>query len=289
MGPAYSDKVVRDFGREWASFDQSGANEEDLYVSFRRYFEIFPWTELPPEPRGFDLGCGSGRWARFVAPRVGHLVCLDASSEALGVARRNLAAAPNCDFVLGDASSVPLADASMDFGYSLGVLHHIPDTMAGIRACVRLLKPGAPLLLYLYYRFENRPVWFRATWRATDVARRLISRLPYIPKLLLSQLIAGTVYLPLAMVAKLGARLGMDVSNFPLSFYRNGSFYSMRTDALDRFGTRRERRFTRGEIENMLTQAGLTNVRFSDSEPYWCVVATRPPDGSVKSGCLLLS
>ena len=40
-------------------------------------------------------------------------------------------------------------------------------------------------------------------------------------------------------------RLGTDVRHFPLSAYRDRSFYTMRTDALDRFGTRLERRFSR--------------------------------------------
>ena len=48
----------------------------------------------------------------------------------------------------------------MDFGYSLGVLHHIPDTCAGIKACARLLKRGGPFLVYLYYAFDNRAIAF---------------------------------------------------------------------------------------------------------------------------------
>ena len=43
----------------------------------------------------------------------------------------------------------------------------------------------------------------------------------------------------------------------------------MRTDALDRFGTRLEQRFSRNEIERMMTAAGLTDIVFSEREPYW--------------------
>ena len=52
---------------------------------FENYFSIFPWDTLPPNSVGFDLGCGSGRWARRVAPRVGTLHLID-PSEAIGVA-----------------------------------------------------------------------------------------------------------------------------------------------------------------------------------------------------------
>jgi ubiquinone/menaquinone biosynthesis C-methylase UbiE len=73
------------------------------------------------------------------------------------------------------AAQLPFKPESMDFGYSLGVLHHVADREGALRAAVRALKPGAPLLIYLYYAFDNRPRWFRALWRLSDVARRLIS------------------------------------------------------------------------------------------------------------------
>ena len=82
----------------------------------------------------------------------------------------------------------------MDFGYSLGVLHHVPDTANAIASCARLLKPGAPLLLYLYYALDNRPAWYRALWRASDAVRRLLSRAPHPVKLAASSAIALAVY-----------------------------------------------------------------------------------------------
>jgi hypothetical protein len=102
--------------------------------------------------------------------------------------------------------------------------------------------------------------------------RRLICRLPYVPKLGLSQLIAVLVYFPLARTALLLEKLGIPVHSWPLSTYRTRSFYSMRTDALDRFGTKLEHRFTRAEIQSMMEKAGLERVRFSPAVPFWCAV-----------------
>ena len=65
------------------------------------------------------------------------------------------------------------------------------------------------------------------------------------------------------------------VDRLPLSAYRHLSFYTMRTDALDRFGTRLEQRFTRVEITAMMEQAGLEDIRFSEAIPYWCAVGKR--------------
>ena len=267
-------QTVAGFGDEWERFDQSSLPSAESAELFEGYFAVFPWDGLPASAQGFDLGCGSGRWARHVAPRVGHLHCIDPSA-AIEVARRNLAEFDNVTFARADADAIPLADGSMDFGYSLGVLHHIPDTARAMRQCVEKLKLGAPFLVYLYYRFDNRPGWFRALWKASDLARRGVSRLPNGPRYVVSQAIAAAVYWPLSRAAALGERLGLSVRSWPLAFYRELSFYTMRTDALDRFGTRLEHRFTREEIAAMMERAGLGDIRFSASEPFWCAVGTR--------------
>jgi len=268
-------EVVAGFGDEWTRFDQSALTERDLMEMFDSYFHIFPWQDLPADPVGFDAGCGSGRWAKVVAGKVGTLHCIDPSEAALEVARRNAGAHPNCHFHVAGVDSLPLEDGSMDFGYSLGVLHHIPDTQAGLNACVHKLKPGAPFLVYLYYAFDNRAFWFRALWRTSELGRRTLSRMPYALRYFCSQLIALTVYWPLARFARLAEKLGRPVGSYPLSYYRARSFYVMRTDALDRFGTRLEKRFSRKQIEQMMREAGLTNIEFSDTQPHWCAVGVK--------------
>lgn len=263
-------KTVEGFGDEWSRFDQSELSAGELAAMFDNYFHIFPWKMLPIDAVGFDLGCGSGRWAKLVAPRVRSLHLIDPSS-ALEVAKRNLARQHNCEFHSASVDSIPLADGSCDFGYSLGVLHHIPDTEAGLRACIAKLKPGAPFLLYLYYRFDNRPLWFKAMWKLSDICRSAVSKLPHGTRSAASQVIAVTCYFPLARAAKLVELMGIDPTFMPLSQYRNNSFYTMRTDALDRFGTRLEKRFTKNEIRAMMESCGLADITFSDRS-FWTAV-----------------
>jgi len=229
---------------------------------------------LPQNSEGFDMGCGSGRWARFVAARVGRLHCIDPSS-ALDVAIKTLSDLPNVSFHQASVCDSGLQPNSQDFGYSLGVLHHVPDTASAIRSCTALLKPGAPFLLYLYYAFDNRPNWFRRLWQISNLARLLIRCLPPRTKQLVTDLMALTLYWPLARFAALLEKLGLSVASFPLSYYRHCSFYTMRTDARDRFGTPLEQRFTRAKITQMCTEAGLVGLQFSPIEPYWCVVGIK--------------
>jgi SAM-dependent methyltransferase len=266
--------VVESFGQEWERFDQSRvdlAEERDL---FERYFSEFPWQQLPKNAVGFDVGCGTGRWARWVAPRVGVLNCIE-PSNAMRVAERNLRDLPACRLQQRTVEDMDIADASCDFGYSLGVLHHIPDTEAGIRCCVAKLKAGAPFLVYLYYAFDNRPWWFRAIWKLSDAVRRAVSNMPFRVRAVICDVIATVVYWPLATVARLAEKLGLKVDAFPLAAYRSRTFYNMRTDALDRFGTTLEHRFTRDEIAGMMSRAGLDRIKFRDDWPYWCAVGIK--------------
>ena len=99
--------------------------------------------------------------------------------------------------------------------------------------------------------------------------------MPYGLRYFSSQIIAFFVYFPLARIAFLMEKLNINVSNLPLSSYKNLSFYTMRTDALDRFGTRLEQRFTRDEIKQMMRNAGLEEIKFSDSKPFWVAVGIK--------------
>lgn len=266
------EKTVQGFGYEWTKFDQSTVSHDELESAFHGYFGLFPFDSLTCQAIGFDLGTGSGRWARFVAPRVGRLVCVDPSIQALRVAIRN---ARGCSFILSAAGQLPFAEGSMDFGYSLGVLHHTRDPLLGLKDAVTVLKPGAPFLVYLYYAFDNRPKWFRAIWWVTEVARRIVSRLPARVRYGISQVIAFAVYLPLARLARALERRGKIMPALPLWSYRNRTLYTMRTDALDRFGTRLELRFTRDEVQDLMERAGLEHVTV-DGPPYWSAVGYKP-------------
>lgn len=269
--------VAAGFGHEWSTFRQceSELSPVDREAIFKSYFRIFPWQALPPDPIGIDVGCGSGRWSVMVAPKVGHLHLLDASPDALAVAQQNLSHVTNVSFHLASVGNIPVADKSLDFAFSLGVLHHVPDTAAAIRAVAAKLKTGAPFLVYLYYALDNRPWWYRAIWRFSNDFRVMISSLPPTARLIISQFIAAGVYWPLARFAALVERAGFSTAGFPLEFYRHRRFYVMRTDAYDRFCTSLEQRFTRQQIEQMLTEAGFGDIRFSDEVPYWCAVARK--------------
>ena len=83
----------------------------------------------------------------------------------------------------------------------------------------------------------------------------------------------GRFNLPLARASLLLHKIGVNTINIPLSDYKDKSFYQIRNDALDRFGTRLEQRFSKEEITKLLEVTGFERIKFSNSPPYWCAVA----------------
>ena len=267
-------KDIEDFGDEWTDFtyENKTIGQVELVKNFNQYFSIFPWKDISDQAEGFDMGCGSGRWAQFVAPKVNLLNCIE-PSKALDVAKVNLKKLDNISFYRETTDSCSLNDQSQDFGYCLGVLHHIPDTQKALSDCARLLKKGAPFLLYLYYNLDNKPIWYRYIWKLSDFLRNIISILPRSLKKAVCSSIAALIYFPLSRTALFFEFLGFNVSNFLLSDYRNKPFYQMRNDALDRFGTRLEQRFSRQQIEDMLLDSGFRDVSFSEDMPFWTSIS----------------
>tara|TARA_B110000483_G_scaffold243592_1_gene334390 strand:+ start:9251 stop:10093 length:843 start_codon:yes stop_codon:yes gene_type:complete len=263
------EKVIKDFGNEWNEFNQLGLKTEELESNFLQYFNIFPLNELDPSKTGFDLGCGSGRWAKLIAPKVKTLNCIDPSQKALEVAKLNLQNFNNINFIAKQISEIEINSNTQDFGYCLGVLHHTNQLNLGLKFCNRVLKKNSPFLIYLYYDLENRPLYYKLLWKFSNFLRKIISLLPFKFKKIITDVIAILVYFPCARISLLFNLMGFNVFNIPLSDYKNKSLYTMRTDALDRFGTKLERRFSKKDIKELLLNNGFKEVVFSSNMPYW--------------------
>lgn len=267
-----SKKIISDFGDEWEKFNQYKVKKDELLKIYKDYFFINPWTKKGSICKGIDLGCGTGRWAQFVAKKVNSLTVVDASEKSLLAAKKNLQFYKNVNFKQCDLTKLPFENNYFDFGYSLGVLHHIPNIKKALSEIHRVLKPNAGFLLYMYYSLENEPFLYKNIWRFTNILRGVICKLPKKIKMCVCDIIAFTIYYPLSKFSKILFFLGFDISKIPLSYYKDKSFYTMRTDSLDRFGTSYEKRYTKKEILNLLEEKGFNRVKFSNRKPYWCVI-----------------
>jgi SAM-dependent methyltransferase len=97
-----------------------------------------------------DVGCGTGRalpaLRDAVGPR-GVVIGLDLTPQMLTAAQTHARPAA-ANLILGDARSLPLADASVDAVFAAGLLTHLPDAEAGLRELARITRPGGRLVLF---------------------------------------------------------------------------------------------------------------------------------------------
>jgi len=264
-------ETVSGFGNEWNRFEQNH-NQEELKKIFNEYFSIFPFNEINKNSIGFDAGCGSGRWTNIIKSQVKRMDCIDPSIEALNVAKKKLKNNNNIIFYHDTIDNYfQRTNQRYDFGFSLGVLHHIPNIESSLFKINNKLIKDAPFLLYLYYNFENRNLLFKLIWKISNLLRIIISRLPNFIKNFICDLIALFIYYPLSRLNRSLKKLKLNIT-LPLSFYSDKSFYTMRTDSLDRFGTKLENRFSKKDIVKLLKSTGFKNIIFSNKEPFWVVL-----------------
>jgi SAM-dependent methyltransferase len=266
-------EVINGFGHEWATFDYAESETDGALDSqFLAYCTPIDLTQFNSKSSvAADFGAGSGRWTSRLLPYFSLVYALEPSDGANKVLKNKFSKESRMKILQETvgANSIPIE--SLDFAMSLGVLHHIPDTGLAIKDVASKIKGGGIFLCYLYYKLDNKPFYYRGLFWTSNSLRWVISRLPYALRRFIARVIASFVYLPLARTAKLLEKRGKNVSNFPLHHYANMPFVMLQNDALDRFGTRLEQRFSKKEITEMLGNAGfdLSTLKFSDVEPFW--------------------
>jgi ubiquinone/menaquinone biosynthesis C-methylase UbiE len=267
-------QTVESFGEEWKKFSQF--DEVELEVTGSQYFDIVPPEAFGANKSALDIGCGSGRWSKYISSRFKEIEAID-PSDAVIVAHK-MCEKSNIRVSKASVDNIPFEDDSFDFVFSLGVLHHIPDTAEAMKKAVKKLKSNGYFLVYLYYNFENRGPFFRFLFAISTLFRRIIYRMPGKLKRLSCDLIAVLVYMPFVLFSRI-IRILFPSKSFhlkvPLGYYHDKSFNIIRNDALDRFGTPLEQRFSRKEITDMMKASGLSEIMISDGMPYWHAIGRK--------------
>lgn len=271
-------KVIKEFGNEWTKFKNDlEALSETLEKQFKAYSIPLSKFSLPEKINAADFGAGSGRWDKFFAQMVNKLTIVEPSEHAIAVCRENLKNFTNIVFKNETIEKCTLPEESLDLAISLGVLHHTDNTEIALKKISQTLKPGGVFLCYLYYNLENKTKFYRFIWKCSDLVRKIFSYFPKFMKLFIAEIFALVIYFPLARISKLIEENGRSSKSIPLHHYAHMPLYVMRNDALDRFGTRIERRYSKEQIYNLLVNAGFdtSQLHFSEEEPFWTFAVSK--------------
>ena len=266
--------VVSDFGNEWLKFNNF--SDKSIKAAAEEYFDIIDDTIVNKNTYVLDIGCGTGRWTKYLSSKAAFIEAID-PSDAIFAADKLLTNIENVRLSKASIETLPFPDQTFDFAMSIGVLHHIPNTQQALNDCVKKVKKGGYFYVYLYYNLDRRRFVFKTLFALSDFARNIISRLPSKLKRFICDVLAVIVYLPLISLSKFLYLIHLKklAEKIPLSPYRNKSFFIIRNDALDRFGTRLEQRFSKAEIEQMMRNSGLINISVSSGVPYYHAIGQK--------------
>jgi 2-polyprenyl-3-methyl-5-hydroxy-6-metoxy-1,4-benzoquinol methylase len=146
------------FSQEWYdAIDHEFLYGSRLFATSKQPFDrIMPLAEL----RGakvLEIGCGMGLHTQVMAAAGADVTAFDLTSTAVEATTRRLALKGlEARVIQGDAEDLPFPDASFDFVWSWGVIHHSSRTARIVRQIARVLKKDGACRVMVYNR-EGMP------------------------------------------------------------------------------------------------------------------------------------
>jgi SAM-dependent methyltransferase/uncharacterized protein YbaR (Trm112 family) len=266
-----STRTLTAFGDEWQRFPEVLEAHRQIFEWYFEGSQPVSWEGM----RVLDAGCGMGRWLHFALERGADIVGMDLSSAIDVAAARDGATA---DFVQADLRWPPFPPESFDLVYSLGVLHHLEEPLAGVRALAKLVRPGGELRFYVYRTLEEEPWWKRMLFSAVTAFRQITIRLPYPAVHAASWLVAAAATVLFLWPRRLMRRWpwGDRVTRqLPLVHYADVPFRMVVSEQFDRLVAPIEGRFRREDIERWLWEVGFEVVAILPGLG-WRAIGRRP-------------
>jgi SAM-dependent methyltransferase len=160
------------FGFQWDRFrhvqldSRNGRGESE-----RTLFATTGWSESDYRGRlVLDAGVGAGRFAEVAAGKGAEVVGVDLTT-AVDAAFANVGRHPRVHLLQADIFAMPFRQGTFDLAFSIGVLHHTPDTRAAFERVAATVKRSGGFAVYLYARYGPAN-------RFSDAIRKVTTRLP---------------------------------------------------------------------------------------------------------------
>jgi ubiquinone/menaquinone biosynthesis C-methylase UbiE/uncharacterized protein YbaR (Trm112 family) len=261
-------EVCRRFSFQWLSrwngrFESTSrcyGFDDDIYIGWVN--EQLQSRRVPaPGEWMLDAGCGSGEKTKVLARQNAqqNVVGLDLGVESLEKAVAQFGDMPNLDYVQGNIMEPPFKDRQFDYGMSLGVLHHTPNTRQAFASFRRMLKQETTCVIWLYPTY-----WEGPEWRMPYVARDFITfgqgyRMPTgLLRLIAHSIVIGFYPIVQFFFKKGYRRIGRDLPFFRVdSMTRKERYDAQVFYCFDTLLPRYQWRHTIKEVESWFPEEGL--------------------------------
>jgi SAM-dependent methyltransferase len=262
-----AERTIADFGEQWTAYtDNSG-----FYGSPALLQDVFGPLLDVSDLKGAvvaDIGAGTGRFTNvFVSTGVAKVVAVE-PSRAFDSLTSNTAALGDRVECVHSAVEQFRAAAPVDFAFSYGVLHHIPDPRCAVAAMRDALKSGGRIGIWLYGR-EGNEIYVALLTVLTSVTRRL-------PHAWL-EVCVWIVYVPTVVYMWLCRILPLPLRDYFRDVFSRLSPDKRRLTIYDQLNPAYAKYYWQQEVRGLLTDAGFVDVQLFHRHGYsWTALAVKP-------------
>jgi SAM-dependent methyltransferase len=259
-------QTIRDFGEQWLRY----SDVKGFFGSLELFCDmIYPFLK-PEDIEGCnvaEIGSGSGRIVNMLLQSgARHIIAVD-PSEAFEVLTRNIEQPEKvtCLKITGD--QLP-AYGDLDYVFSIGVLHHIPNPAPVVEAAFKALRPGGHFLVWLYGREGN------GLYLGLIEPLRVLTK--WLPHFMLTFLVE-IMYWPLVLYIKFCHRLPLPLRGYMKAVLEKMSPEKRRLIIYDQLNPAYAKYYTQSEAKKLLSDGKFVNTRIHHRHGYsWTIIGTKP-------------
>lgn len=259
-------KSIKDFGEQWTRY----SDNQGYYGSLELFSDMLsPFLKIDDldKCKVAEIGSGTGRIVNMLLEAgVQHVIALE-PSDSFAILIRNIRNPEKvtCLKITGD--QLP-AYGDLDYVFSIGVLHHIPDPKPVVEAAFNALRPGGHFFVWLYGKEGN------------ELYLALINPIRALTKIMPHPLLAAIVWLithPLNFYIFLCHRYPLPLREYLLSIFSKMSPDKRRLIIYDQLNPAYAKYYTREEAIRLLENGGFINIQIHHRHGYsWTVIGTKP-------------
>ncbi len=267
MSESLRDKTINDFGEQWLAYQDN----EGYYASLELFRDLFSPPLLLEEIKGAkaaDIGSGTGRIVSMLLEAGAKSVIAVEPSAAFSVLKKNLEKDKERVTFLNVRGDELPPSGDLDYVFSVGVLHHIPDPLPAVKAAFEALKPGGKMAIWLYGKEGNRTYML-----VTGILRLLTPRLPHA----LLETLARILDVPLRLYIRACYYLPLPMREYARNVLGRVDADVRRLVIYDQLNPAWAKYYAEQEALDLLRDGGFTEVVARHRHGYsWTVVGTKP-------------
>jgi len=255
------------YGSGWVEGDESASYSIDEKWHYDELIKLFGF---PKNQLGFGIEAGSGNGKDTVKLSINNpeseILTFDISDGIYVANRRfNELNLKNIHPIRASLDQIPVKDEVFDYGYSFGVLHHMPVPLDGMKEVSRTLKRNSSFLTYLYSDLSEKPI-LKFFLKPITQVRKITHKLSIFQLRLFCYFLMPPVYIFLVIPSRILKIIGLSKFAKKIPHHHNETFGSLYGEFYDRFGAQIEFRYNPSTLDKLYSNAGMVMTDYKNLE-----------------------